>query len=144
MAYDSPKYNVTKSMMFEYATYGAVLGTTATNTNVKTSANFNDRVEFFEDIKLTGFKYMPDVAPDCGAHATSMTSYAEFCLGTTVLARASVGTVAGVMADGTIVSANVDSGTSCNLRFAITGWDGTVQTMAPGAGRAYIQYQERI
>ena len=64
--------------------------------------------------------------------------------GTNVIARATLGTVAGVMADGTVVSANIAAGTACALRAAVTGWDGTVQTVIPGAMRAYIEYQERF
>lgn len=142
MAYDNIQYNIWPNV---YATFaGGLLGTTATNTNSQTSAGVVDRVEFFRAVKLTGFNVLPEVAPDCGAHATSQTVYAELCRATTVLARATLGTVAGVMADGTIVSASVAAGTALNVRCSVTTWDGTVQTMAPGGWRCQIEYQERI
>ena len=146
MPYDDERYQ-TKLMVTDVrATFaGALLGTTASNTNQQTSANLTDRLEFFQKIKITGFKVLSEVAPDAGAHATSQTIQMELVNGTTTHARAtSLGTVAGVMADGTVVSANIALGTAMNIRASITGWDGTVQTMAPGAVRAYIEYQERI
>ena len=95
--YDSPKYTVPQMVCDLRATFaGALKGTTATNTNQQTSATLADRLEFFNKIKLTGFKLLPEVAPDCGAHATSMTCYGELCLGTVTVARATLGTVAGV------------------------------------------------
>ena len=146
MAYDAERYQVKQMIRELRATFaGALKGTTATNTNQQTSATLRDRLEFFQNIKLTGFKVLPEVAPDCGAHATSQTVQLELCQGTVTKARAtSIGTVAGVMVDGTIVSANISSGTAFNLRASITGWDGTVQTMAPGAYRCAIEYQERF
>lgn len=145
MAYDSPRYQTKQMLVNVRATFaGGLKGTTATNTNQQTSANVDDRLEFFNKIKLTDFSCLPEVAPDCGAHATSQTVYFELCQGTVTKARCSCGTVAGVMADGTIVSANIEAGTACNIRASVTGWDGTVQTMAPGAVRAYIEYQERF
>ena len=145
MAYDSPRYNAPRELANIRATFaGGLKGTTAGNTNQQTSANLDDRLEFFNKIKLTGFKALPEVAPDCGSHDTSQTVYFELCQGTVTKARATVGTVAGVMGDGTIVSANISAGTACNIRASVTGWDGTVQTMAPGAVRCLIQYQERL
>lgn len=145
MSYDAGRYQTKQMLLDLRATFAGVLkGTTATNTNQQTSDGSVDRLEFFQKIKLTGFKILPEVAPDCGAHATSQTVYAELCQGTVTKARATLGTVAGVTADGTIVSANVAAGTACNIRASVTAWDGTVQTMAPGAFRAYIEYQERF
>lgn len=143
--YDDERYKVHKQLPMIRATFaGGLLGTTATNTNSQTSATMTDRLEFFRTVKITGYKVIPEVAPDCGAHATSMTVYSELCVGTTVHARATLGTVAGVMADGTIVSANVAAGTNLNIRASVTTWDGTVQTMAPGAMLCLIEYQERF
>ena len=146
MAYDAERYQVKHMITDLRATFaGGLLGTTATNTNQQTSATALDRLEFFRNIKLVSFKILPEVAPDAGAHATSMTSQMELIQGTVTKARVtSIGTVAGVMTDGTIVSANIDSGTGMSLRASVTGWDGTVQTYAPGAVRAYIEYQERF
>jgi hypothetical protein len=146
MAYDDERYQAKKIMPNVRATFaGGLLGTTATNTNQQTSATSMDRIEFFQTIKLTGFKILPEVAPDCGAHATSQTVQMELIQGTSTKARTgALGTVAGVMVDGTIVSANIAAGTGMSLRAAVTGWDGTVQTMAPGAVRAYIEYQQRF
>ncbi|NVM23079.1 MAG: hypothetical protein HWN68_15010 [Desulfobacterales bacterium] len=145
MAYDAERYKTKIPVMDIRATFaGDLLGTTATNTNSQTSVGMRDRIEFFQKIKLTGFKALPEVAPDCGAHATSMTNYCELMLGTLVYARASVGTVAGVCADGTIITANVAAGTAMNIRYSHTTWDGTVQTMAPGAVLCSIEYQERF
>lgn len=144
MPYDDERYKVHKQLPMIRATFGAVLGTTAANTNSQTSSTMTDRLDFFRTIKLTGFKVIPEVAPDCTTHATSMTIYSELCVGSTVHARATLGTVAGVMADGTIVSANVAAGTNMNIRASITAWDGTVQTMAPGAMLCLIEYQERF
>jgi hypothetical protein len=145
MTYDDQKYQTKMTIPDIRATFaGALLGTTATNTNQQTSSTLIDRAEFFQTIKLTGFKVLPEVAPDAGSHATSQTVYAELCLGTVTCARATLGTVAGVMANGTIVSANIAAGTAVNIRASVTAWDGTVQTMAPGAFRAYIEYQERF
>lgn len=144
MTYDDQKYQTKLTVPLVRATYAALVGTTATNTNQQTSAGVGDRIEFFQTIKLTGFKVLPEVAPDAVSHATSMTTYAELCLGTVTYARATLGTVAGVMANGTIVTANIAAGTAANLRASITGWDGTVQTMAPGSFWAFIEYQERF
>lgn len=145
MTYDDARYQSRMMVTDLRATFaGGLKGTTATNTNQQTSAGVVDRLEFFQAIKLVGFKVLPEVAPDCGAHNTSQTIYAELCLGTVTYARASLGTVAGVMANGTIVTANMAAGTAANLRASVTAWDGTVQTMAPGAFRAYIEYQERF
>lgn len=145
MSYDAERYLTKQMTHMVRATFaGGLLGTTATNTNQQTSAGLTDRLEFFRNIKLVDFNALPEVAPDCGAHATSMTVYAELCQGTVVKARATLGTVAGVMGDGTIVSANVDAGTALNIRAAVTTWDGTVQTMAPGAFLCNIEYQERF
>ena len=144
MSYDAERYKVKETIKVRATYAGALKGTTATNTNQQTSATLLDRVEFFKKIKLTDFKVLPEVASDCGGHATSQTIYIELCKGTITMARASLGTVAGVMADGTIVVSTLASGTACNLRASITGWDGTVQTMAPGSVIAYIEYQERF
>lgn len=146
MAYDAERYQVKQMITNLRATFaGGLKGTTATNTNQQTSATALDRMEFFRTIKLVSFKVLPEVAPDAGAHATSMTTQFELCQGTVTKARVTaVGTVAGVMTDGTIVSANIALGTGFNLRASITGWDGTVQTFAPGAIRCYIEYQERF
>lgn len=143
--YDDQRYQTKQTITNIRATFaGALKGTTAANTNQQTSATLNDRLEFFNKIKLTDFGCLLEVAPDCGAHATSQTVYFELCQGTVTKARCTAGTVAGVMADGTIVSANIAAGTACNIRASVTTWDGTVQTMAPGAVRAYIEYQERF
>lgn len=146
MAYDAERYQTKKMITNLRATFaGGLVGTTATNTSQQTSATALDRMEFFQTIKLTAFKILPEVAPDCGAHATSMTTQFELCQGTVTKARVTaVGTIAGVMTDGTIVSANIAAGTGFNIRASITGWDGTVQTFAPGAVRCYIEYQERF
>lgn len=146
MAYDAERYQVKHMIENLRATFaGGLKGTTATNTNQQTSATLLDRMEFFQTVKLTGFKVLPEVAPDAGDHATSMTTQYELCQGTVTKARVtSVGTVAGVMTDGTIVSANIAAGTGFNIRASITGWDGTVQTFAPGAVRCYIEWQERF
>jgi hypothetical protein len=146
MTYDDERYQVKQQLLDLRATFaGGLLGTTAANTNQQTSANVVDRLEFFQAIKLTGFKVLPEVAPDAGAHATSQTVQMELIQGTATKARTGgLGTVAGVMVDGTIVSANIAAGTGMSIRCAVTGWDGTVQTMAPGAVRAYIEYQERF
>jgi len=145
MTYDAERYQVRQQMFPIRATFAsALLGTTATNTNSLTSAVMSDRVEFFRKIKLTSFGALPEVAPDANSHATSMTCYCELCLGTVVYARASVGTVAGVMADGTIVVSTLASATACNLRYSVTGWDGTVQTMDLGAVWVNIGYQQRF
>ncbi|TRZ49817.1 MAG: hypothetical protein D4S01_07875 [Dehalococcoidia bacterium] len=145
MAYDSARYQVKHTLPNIRATFaGALKGTTASNTNQQTSADAIDRLEFFQAIKLTGFKVLPEVPPDATTHATSMTVYGELCMGTVTLARASIGTVAGVMANGTIVVSSLASGTGLNIRASVTGWDGTVQTVAPGCFRAYIEYQEKV
>lgn len=146
MSYDDERYQVKQMVLDLRATFaGGLLGTTAANTNQQTSAGAVDRLEFFQAIKLVGFKVLPEVAPDCGAHATSQTVQMELCQGTVTKARTgALGTVAGAMVNGTIVSANIAAGTGCNIRAAVTTWDGTVQTMAPGAVRAYIEYQERF
>jgi hypothetical protein len=145
MSYDEGRY-LTKQMLPMYkATYaGALLGTIATNTNVQTSAILSDRIKFFQKIKVTGMKYIPEVAPDAGSHATSMTTSFVLTDGTTAFARARPGTVAGVVTDGSILSANIAAGKQLQLDAQVTTWDGTVQTMAPGGGWVQLEYQERF
>lgn len=141
MAYDSPKYQA-KQVMQIRGTFAAILGTTAAKS--ATSANIDDRVEFFRKVKLTGFKALSKIKSDAGAHATSHTMHLRLCQGTVIKAAAVIGTVAGVMADGSIVVSTLSSGTACNLRFNISGWDGTVTTLSPNELIAFVEYQERL
>ena len=145
MPYDDERYQTKQVWPMYKATFaGALLGTTATNTNSQTSAIVSDRIQFFQDVKITGMKVIPEVAPDAGAHATSMTTRYVLTDGTTAFARASIGTIAGVLANGSVISANIAAAKSLRLDAEVTTWDGTVQTMAPGGGWVQLEYQERF
>lgn len=145
MSYDEGRYQTKQMLPMYKATFaGALLGTTATNTSVQTSAILSDRIKFFKDVKITGMRYNPEVAPDATAHATSMTTNIVLTDGTTRFAAASVGTIAGVVVDGSVLSANIDADTQLRIDAEVSVWDGTVQTMAPGGGWIQLEYQERF
>lgn len=141
--YDDERYQTKQIFQLRKATFaGAWLGTTADKT--ATAAAVSDRLQFFQAIKVVGMKAIPEVAPDAGAHLTSQTFKLALTDGTTVFARTTIGTVAGVMATGSVISANIAAGKILDVRMALSGQDGTVQTFAPGACWAEIEYQNRF
>lgn len=145
MSYDEGRYQTKQMLPMYKATFaGGILGTVATNTSVQTSAIVSDRIQFFQKIKVKGMKYNAEVAPDAGAHATSMTTSIVLTDGTTAFASANPGTVAGVVVDGTVLSANIAAGKALRLDAWVTTWDGTVATFAPGGGWVQLEYQERF
>jgi hypothetical protein len=145
MSYDEGRYQTKKVYPMIKATFaGGLLGTTATNTGVQTSAEVSDRIEFFSNIKLIGMKIQPEVAPDAGAHNTSMTIKYVLTDGSTEYASGAVGTVAGVNVDGIILSSDIDADAALRIDAQVSDWDGTVQTMAPGSGWVTLEYQERF
>lgn len=121
---------------------GALLGTTADKT--ATSADVGYRLQFFRAIKAKAFACMPEVAPDAGAHVTSQTFQPILTDGTTVFARATLGTVAGVMATGSIINASIAANKELYVAMALSDQDGTVQTFAPGAVWSILEYAERL
>lgn len=143
MGYDAERYQTKKIYPLEKATYaGALKGTTADKT--ATSAGLPDRIKFFNNIKLAGMKALPEVAPDAGAHVTSQAFKVTLTDGTTAFARTTLGTVDGVLVDGSVLSANIAGGKQLRLDMVITNLDGTVQTFAPGAVWVTLEYQDRF
>ena len=149
MTYDSPDFRV--QLM-----YGPIVGSFATGvvntTTIKysTSVGTVDRVEFFRNVKLLGFKVLPKtVATSAHAAAAHQTLRYQLINGTNVVATASfVGTATevGVMANGGIRSgtfANIGSNSELALRIAVTG-DGTVETLTAGSVEVYVLYEHRF
>lgn len=144
MSYDEGRYQTRQMLPMIKATFATLIGTTATNTSVETSAAVSDRISFFKDIKLVGMKYQVQVAPDAVTHATSMTMNIVLYDGTTRYAAAPVGTLVGIESDASILSPDIDANTQLRLRAEVTAWDGTLQTVAPGGGWVHLEYQERF
>ena len=149
MTYDSPDFRV--QLM-----YGPIVGSFATgvvNTSTikySTSVGTVDRVEFFRNVKLLGFKVLPKtVATSAHADAAHQTLRYQLINGTNVVATASfVGTATevGAMANGGIRSgtfANIGSNSELALRIAVTG-DGTVETLTAGSVEVYVLYEHRF
>ena len=149
MSYDSPDFRV--QLM-----YGPIVGSFATGVvgtstiKYSTSAGLVDRVEFFRNVKLLGFKVLPKVvATTANAAAAHATLRYQLTNGTNVVATAAfVGSASevGAMADGGIRAgtfANIGSNSELALRIAFTG-DGTVETLTAGSVEAYVLYEHRF
>ncbi len=146
MTYDDDRYLTNQMLPMYKATFaGALLGTTATNTSVQTSAILSDRIQFFKAIKLKGMKIITEVAPDAVTHATSMQTSFVLTDGTTVFSRVTLtSTVAGETTDGIVLSPNIAAGKELRLDAEVTTWDGTLQTVDPGSSWVQLEYQERF
>ena len=144
MTYDDQRYQTPQVWPQYKATFAEILGTIATNTNTQTSAIVSDRIQFFRAIKLTGMKLIPETAPDATTHATSMTTKFVLTDGTTIFARGAVGTLTGVLANGSILSPNIAAAKSLRLDADVSAWDGTVQSVVPGSVWVQLEYQERF
>lgn len=142
MAYDNPKYQVKQERALRKATFAASTGTTADMT--ATAAATSDRIQFFQKIKLTGVKAIPEVPPDAGSQTTDQAFKLILTDGSLVFARTQIGTVAGVMATGSIINANISAGLILYHMMAISDQRGTATTYAPGAMWSWLEYQERF
>ncbi len=149
MSYDSPDFRV-------QFMYGPIVGSFATGllgtTAIKysTSVSTVDRVEFFRNVKLLGFKVLPKtVATTANAAAAHATLRYQLVNGSDMVATAAfVGTATevGAMADGGIRAgtfANIGSNSELALRIAFTG-DGTVETLTAGSVEAYVLFEHRF
>jgi len=136
--------------------YGPIFGSfaelivTGASAETQTSENLTDRVEFFRNVKLLGFKVLPKVATTSGAELAAGPTYRyQLINGTNVVATAAfLGSAsdAGTMQDGGIRSgtfANIGSNSELALRLAITG-DGTTETYTAGSVEAYVLYEHRF
>jgi len=149
MSYDSPDFRV--QMM-----YGPIFGSFAeiivagASAETNTSVNVSDRVEFFRNVKLLGFKVLPKVATTSGAATCVGPTYRyQLVNGTDVVATATFtgsSADAGTMLDGGVASgtfADIGSNSALSLRMAITG-DGTTETYTAGSVEAYVLYEHRF
>jgi tetrahydrodipicolinate N-succinyltransferase len=128
----------------------AALIVTGASSETQTSENLTDRVEFFRNVKLLGFKVLPKVATTSGAALALGPTYRyQLINGTNVIATAAfLGSAsdAGVMIDGGIRAgtfAELGSNSEVALRLAITG-DGTTETYTAGSIEAYVLYEHRF
>lgn len=144
MTYDDQRYHTPQVWPMYKATFGEILGSSIGSTLTQTSAIVSDRIQFFKAIKLIGMKLIPETAPDATTHASSMTTKFVLTDGTTAFARGEVGTLTGVLANGSILSANIAAGKSLRLDAEVTGWDGTVNSVVPGSVWVQLEYQERF
>ena len=147
MSYDSPDFRV--QMM-----YGPIFGSfaqiivTGASAETQTSEDSRDRVEFFRNVKLLGFRTLPKSGMTQGGAAAGNTLRLQLLVGSDIVATATLaGTAdAGVMKYGGIASgtlAEVTSNEEMSLRLAITG-DGTDSTFTASSYEAYILYEHRF
>lgn len=144
MTYDDQRYQTPQVWPQYKATFGEMTGTDIGSTKTQTSAGVSDRIQFFKDIKLIGMKLIPETAPTNNSNATIQTTKFVLTDGSTIFARGALSTVAGVLADGSILSPNIDANTSLRLDAEITGWDGTLNSVIPGSLWVQLEYQERF
>lgn len=147
MSYDSPDFRV--QMM-----YGPIFGSfaqiivTGASAETQTSEDSRDRVEFFRNIKLLGFRALPKTEMTQGGAAAGNTLRLQLLVGSDIVATATLGGTAdvGVMKYGGIASgtlAEVTSNEELSLRLAITG-DGTDSTFTASSYEAYVLYEHRF
>jgi hypothetical protein len=119
---------------------------TASNTEkTGTSVNVTDRIQFFNNVKITGMKAITrSMELLTGAVSDNNVRIALTHDGTSI-ATAALGTVAGAVNSGGVVAAlaNVAAGTGLDLVFKATG-DGTAGTFGQVSADVYIEYQERF
>ncbi len=149
MSYDSPDFRVQMMHGPIFGSFAAIIVTGASS-ETQTSENLTDRVEFFRNVKLLGFKVLPKVATTSGAALAAGPTYRyQLMNGADVVATAAfLGSAsdAGTMQNGGIRSgtfAEVTSNEELSLRLAITG-DGTTETYTAGSIEAYVLYEHRF
>lgn len=149
MSYDSPDFRV---QMMSGPIFGsfAELIVTGASAETQTAENYTDRIEFFRNVKLLGFKVLPKVATTSGAAVAVGPTYRYQLLnGTNVIATAvflGSATDQGVVIDGGLrggTFSHIDSNSALALRLAITG-DGTIETYTAGSIEAYVLYEHRF
>ena len=151
MAYDSPDFRVQLMAGPYLSTFSNLLYTVA-STNVKTHTAEDDRnkVEFFRNIKVLGFKVMPLVAPTTGALAAGCTVKYKLMVGSDVVATAvvvSTSTAKGLMVEGGVASGTnveVTSNEEMILSLVYTSGAGTDNTVTAHSVAGYILYEHRF
>lgn len=144
MSYDSPDFKVQLMSPNLWATFAAVISTTATK--LATSANTEDRVEFFRNIKVKGFRFLPKSGVTQGRAVAQMVYSVRLYAGNDIIATAPLlgSADAGVMCYGALVSSNVSkvgSNEEVKLSLHIAPVSGTATTSAASSGYGYILYE---
>ena len=144
MSYDDGRYTSKKMYGPIFASFAQQIGTT--DTQVQTSSNTTDRIEFFRKIKVTGFKFLTKTGTTQGGDADAKTYSVRLMAGSDIIATAPLkGTLdAGTMADGVIVSSNaskIGPNEPLSIAWRITP-SGTLFTSSLMSGEGYMEYQE--
>jgi hypothetical protein len=143
MSYDSPDFKVQLMSPPIWATFAAVIATTTTK--LATSANSEDRIEFFRNIRVKGFRFLPKTGITQGQTAAHEAYSIRLYAGSDIIATAPLlGTAdAGVMAYGVLVASNVTkigSNEEVQLKLRITP-GGTATTATAMSGYGYMLYE---
>lgn len=143
MSYDSPDYKVQLMAPAIWATFAQVICTTTTK--LQTSANSDDRIEFFRNIKVKGFRFLPKTGITQGQTAAHEVYSVRLYAGSDIIATAPLtGTVdAGAMCYGVLVASNVSkigSREEVSLALRITP-GGTATTASASSGYGYVLYE---
>ncbi len=148
MSYDSPDFRVQMMHGPIFGSFAAIIVTGASS-ETQTSEDSRDRVEFFRNIKLLGFKVLPKTGITAGGTVTGNTYRYQLMVGSDIVATATPlgsATDSGTMFNGGIATgtlAEVTSNEEMSLRLAITG-DGTDSTFTANSIEAYILYEHRF
>lgn len=154
MAYDSPEFAARHMIGPVLCTVAAgVKLTAAVGTQVGTSSFTNDRIRFFRNVKITGFRVRTRSGAAANAHALTLgRPTAKLLHGTVTLATALLGTVAGVDATGglCVTNTNLQLVASDSLTLVYKMANGasigthTILTAVAQSYDAFIEYQDKF
>ena len=151
MSYDSPDFRVQMMAGPYHATFSTLVYTVAeTDVTTHTAEDDRNKIEFFRNIKVLGFKVMPLIAPTTGALAAGCTVRYKLMVGSDVVATAAVtstSTAKGVMVEGGVATgtnAEVTSNEEMVLALVYTSGAGTDNTMAAHSVEGYVLYEHRF
>lgn len=149
--YDSARYNVNQILGPILCSFATALIAVTGSTTIKsgTSANVNDRIKFFRNVKITGMNAITRSVAIVGGSKLISAHNLRVCLYNTtgLIASCKLGTVAGVSTTGAISAtaalAHADAGEQMQIKLKATG-DGTAGTFDQVSADVYIEYQERF
>ncbi len=151
MSYDDPDFRVQMMHGPIHGTFSAHLYTVAaTNLVTHTSEDDRNKVEFFRNIKLLGFKVMPNIAPIAGTLVANSTIKYKLFVGSDVVATATVlssSTAKGTMLEGGLSSGTlleVTSNEEMKLEVVFTSGGGTDTTYVAHNVDGYVLYEHRF
>jgi hypothetical protein len=149
--YDAPRYRVNQILGPVLCSFASALLKVTASPTIKsgTSANVNDRIKFFRNVKITGLNAITRSVGIVGGSKLISAHNLRVCLYNTtgLIASCKLGTVAGMSTTGAISAtsalAHADAGEQMQVKIKATG-DGTAGTFDEVSCDLFIEYQERF